>query len=522
MSSLGPDRPVSDTRRKLLVTMGFGATLAALGRRLGDPIGQVLAADDVEEVPSQRPAAPPALPDAGPIPTDGQTYPLVIKNGRVIDPDSGFDGVIDVAIEGAKVVAVGAGLVGLEAIDASGKVVAPGFIDLVSAEPNAFGVWFKAGDGVTTNLAMHGVNNYANAFFDRYAGESPIHFGGAWHQHFIRGSDSDVGAVKPNESLTDAQIAAFAELTDFNLTNGLAGICFSPEYSPGTTVAEMEALARVAVAHGHSLFFHVRFSDPDEPGTSFEAIEEVLQLARTTGASVHIEHLSSTGGTFVMADTLAMLEAARAEGLKVTADLYPYDFWGTTLASERFVGGWQSRYRISYENLQVAGSSRRLTEADFDEAVRENLLVAAIGSIPEAEVQMALRVPWMMIASDGILTETLNHHPRGAGTFARVLGRYVRELGILSLPDALAKMTILPARLMEPMIPAMAYKGRLQRGADADLVIFDPATVSDRATVESPATMSVGFSHVFVDGQAVMVDGLLQRDVLPGRALRAG
>lgn len=522
MPSSEPPRPSSDSRRKLLVALGFGAAAVSLGRSLGPgPGGSFSSESNAADLAGPRLVSPPALADAGPEPTVGQTFATVIGNGRVIDPASGFDGVADVAIEGSKIVAIGEALQGVQRIDATGKVVAPGFIDLLSAEPDPFGVWFKVADGVTTNLAMHGVNNYANAFFDRYAGATPVHFGGAWHQHFVRGSDPEVGAVKPSESLTTEQLAAFVRLTDLNLANGLAGICFSPEYSPGTTTVEIEALAQVAVARGHSLFFHVRFSDPDAPGTSFEAIDEVLQLARRTGASVHIEHLPSTGGTFVMAETLAMLEAARGEGLKVTADLYPYDFWGTTLASERFVGDWQTRYRITYESLQVAGTSRRLSSANFDQAVQENLLVAALGSIPEDEVQLALKVPWMMIGSDGILTESLNHHPRGAGTFARVLGRYVRDLGVLSLPEALAKMTILPAQLVEPMIPAMAHKGRLQRGADADVVIFDPATVADRATVESPSSMSVGFSHVFVDGQAVLSDGALQRSVLPGRPLRS-
>jgi N-acyl-D-aspartate/D-glutamate deacylase len=520
-------RPVSDSRRKVLVALGFTAASAALGRNLGSGVDGGAWATDRPDTASRAVspagpsmAVPPALEGAGPEPMSGQTFPLVIANGRVIDPESGFDAVIDVAIEGTRVAAIGEGLLGATQIDASGKVVAPGFIDILSAEPNPFGVWFKVGDGVTTNLAMHGVNNYANAFFERYTGASPIHFGGAWHQHFIRGADADVGA-KPYESLSEAQLAEFVRLTETNLSNGLAGVCFSPEYSPGTTTAEMEVLARAAVARGHGLFFHVRHSDPDAPGTSFEAIEEVLHLARVTGGAVHIEHLPSTGGTFVMAETLAILEAARAEGIAVTADLYPYDFWGTTLASERFAGGWQSRYRIGYEDLQIAGTSRRLTEATFAEAQQQNLLVAARGSVPEEEVRMALRTPWIMIGSDGILTESLNHHPRGAGTFSRVLGRYVRDLGVLSLGEALAKMTILPAQLMQSMIPDMARKGRLQRGADADIVIFDPATVADQATVENPSAMSVGFTYVFVEGQPVLENGILRRDLLPGRPLRS-
>ncbi len=503
------------------MALGFGATNVVLVRAMGID-GSGLGASEATTTVANAPVLPPALADAGPDPATTTGFDLVLANGRVIDPESGFDGVTDVGIIGTTIAAIGPGLSGATMVDVSGQVVAPGFIDILSAEPEAFGAWFKVADGVTTNLAMHGVNNYANAFFRRYEGTTPVHFGGAWHHHFIRGHDAQVGAVLPGDSLTPEQIAEFAALTAFNLDNGLAGICFSPEYSPGTTYGEMLALSEVAQSRGHGLFFHVRHSDPDEPGTSFEAIEEVLQLARDTGASVHIEHIASTGGTFVMAETIAMIEAARDEGLDVTADVYPYDFWGTTLASYRFAGNWQERYRIDYEDLQVAGTSRLLSAASFADAQRENLLVAALGSIPSDDVILALQQPWVMVGSDAILTESLNNHPRACGTFARLLGHYVRDLDVLDLVSALAKITIQPAQRVENMIPDMRRKGRLQRGADADITVFDPATIIDQATVETPAAMSTGISQVFVEGTRVMVDGVLQRDALPGRPLRSG
>lgn len=454
---------------------------------------------------------------ADPQPPTTHRYERVIADGRVIDPDSGFDAVASVGIDDGVITAISFDrLSGAEVIEAAGLVIAPGFIDLLSYEPNPFGVWYKLADGVTTNLAMHGVNNYAAAFFRRYEGTSPIHFGGAFHQHFMRAAELGAGV---DDELSAAELSTFDDLVRANLADGFAGVSFSPEYSPGTSTDELLRLATTAAELGQVAFFHVRYSDPNPPGTSDEAIDEVLAVARGTGASVHIEHLSSTGGTFMMAEMLDKLDAARADGVDVTACVYPYDYWGTFLASSRFAAGWQDRYGLTYEDLQIAGTEIRLTEASYPQALAENKLVAALGSIPEDEVQLALGRPWMMIASDAILNPDLNNHPRAAGTFARLLGRYVRDLGVVDLTSALAKVTILPARRVEGMIPAMALKGRLQRGADADIVAFDPATVADRATVATPNLTSVGIHWVLVDGQVALAEGQALRSVRAGRAL---
>jgi dihydroorotase len=541
--------PTSWDRRRLLLALGLGAVNVAVLYRIevprspsGQGSGSAVRGAEAVAGPVRRgsigpapdgPTAgdgtagvalppvptgePPALPGADPAPGVDHVFDLVIAGGRVMDPASGFDGLANVGIDGDRITALSAEpLRGLDTIDASGRVVAPGFVDLLSAEPNSFGVWLKLADGVTTNLAMHGVNNFADPFFRRYRDRTPIHFGGAFHHHFMRGIMVGAAIDRP---LTAAQLDRLVGLAEDGLDQGFAGVSLSPEYSPGTTTEEMERLARVAADRGHVCFVHVRHSDPDPPGTGIEAIDEMLGVAQSTGVALHIEHLTSTGGTHAMDQAIARIDQARRRGLDVTACLYPYDFWGTFLASARFSPGWRERYRLTEADLQVAGTPTRLTPETLAEAVGENQLVAALDSIPESAIRAALVRPWTMVASDAIPTIGLNNHPRGAGTFARTIARYVRELGVLDLMTGLAKLTILPARRVEAMIPAMATKGRLQRGADADIVVFDPETIADRATVAEPANPSVGIDQVVVAGRRALRDGQVDRTVLAGRPL---
>lgn len=525
------DGPPSPARRRLLLAIGFGAANAAVLSRLGgsgpttaraaggaSTTGTALAS--ALPVDTGGPADPPALEGAAPEPGPDHVFELVISGARVLDPETGFDQVVEVGIDAGVVTAIAARpLLGADLIDGGGQVLAPGFIDLLSYEPNPVGAWNKVADGVTTNLGMHGISNYAASFFERYEGQVPLHFGGAFHDAFVRGAEPF--GIRIDRPASPDELARLVDRFRADVAEGFAGINFSPEYTPGVDREEILALARAAAELGQVCFFHARYSDPVPPGTNAEALAEVIEVARQTGASVHVNHLTSTGGTFTMDASLATLEAARAEGLDVTACMYPYDFWATYLGSERFADGWQERYGVDVGDLQIAGTTTRLTAATYDGFRSQNKLVAALGSIPEADVRAGLRVPWMMLGSDAILQEGANNHPRASGTFARTLGRYVRDEGLLSLRDGLAKMTILPAERLEGMLPDLRRKGRVQRGADADLVLFDPATVVDRATVEEPGLTSAGFSAVLVSGRPVLRDGELRTDELPGRALRS-
>ncbi|NNE96538.1 MAG: amidohydrolase family protein [Acidimicrobiales bacterium] len=522
-------------RRRLLISLGYGAvsvaTLGALGTAGERPPtartepGRTpppgLAANDEIQVAgtTQLPPAPltPPVLDPSRQADPSTVFDVVFSGGRVMDPATGFDAVMNVGVLGDAVAYIGPeSLQGATVYDVPGHVVAPGFIDILSYRPNPFGVWLKVADGVTTNLGMHGINNYANAYFGRFTDAVPVNFGGAFHQQFHRG----LLGVPPDREMSAAQLAEFERIADKQLGDGFAGVAFSPEYAPGTSRAEILAIAAHALDQNGVLFFHARYSDNQAPGTNAEAIAEVLDIARATGLAVHVSHLTSTGGTFTMAETLATLEQARAEGIDVTACIYPYDFWATRLGSFRFAGDWQGRYGLDFSDLQIGGTDIRLTSDTFAAAQADNKLVAALGSIPSAEVDLAMQTPWIMVGSDAIAEPDGNNHPRAAGTFARTLGVYVRERGLITLMDALAKITILPARRVERMLPQVARKGRMQIGADADITVFDPTTIADRATVEAPATASVGISHVLVNGVAVMEQGSLRQDRLPGRALR--
>lgn len=482
-----------------------------------DPIGPPRVKVTSEPAP---PATPPSLAGAPVAPPATHQFERVIARGRVIDPESGYDAIADVGIDGGRVTAISAEpLQGAEVIDAADRVVAPGFIDILSYEPYDVGVWNKVADGVTTNLGMHGMNMLAEhyfPFFEDPANRPPVHHGGAFDNPFMRQA-LGMGAAQA----TADQLDQLRQHLESGFEDGWLGLDVEPEYTPWVTTEEIVGLSRVAAEFGLPVFFHARYSSPDEAGKdNATAIAEVLRVARETGVAVHVDHITSTGGTYTMDETLATLEAARAEGLDVTACMYPYDFWATYAGSARFAPGWQERFRISYEQLYVPGTGQQVTAELWPQLQAQNTLVAAY-AIPEEEVRAALRADWIMLGSDAILEESRNNHPRASGTFARTLGHYVRDEQVLSLRSALAKMTILPARRLQDRCPDLTRKGRLQIGADADITVFDPDKVIDKATIDDPSIPSEGIDWVLVLGAPVKTPDGLQRDVRPGVALRS-
>jgi len=290
-------------------------------------------------------------------------------------------------------------------------------------------------------------------------------------------------------------------------------------YTPGATHQEIVEMFRIAARHGGSVHVHLRYGGLKEPNTGLAALEEVTAAAASTGAPLHVVHITSMGMKFTP-DLIAMVKGAQKHGLDVTTECYPYTAGSTALESAIFDPGWQENMGITYKDIQWAATGERLTAETF-EKYRKQGGIAIIHSIPEEDARIAVANPMVMIASDGMPITGSKVHPRGQGTFSRVLGHYVREEKALDLMTALRKMTLMPAQRLEKRAPVFKNKGRIRVGADADITVFDPDHIIDKATFDDPLEPSAGIHFVFVNGVAVVKDSRLVDGVFPGRAVRA-
>jgi hypothetical protein len=286
------------------------------------------------------------------------------------------------------------------------------------------------------------------------------------------------------------------------------------QYTPGATRLEVIDMFRLAAERKLPVYTHARSAGRVEPGSAIEAVSEVIGAAAVTGASLHIVHINSTCLRDSL-ECLAMVEGARARGLDVTTEAYPYIAGMTAVNSALFNPGWREKLGIDYGNLVLPDTGEHLTKQRFDELHNSSVThwVLIFANTQEV-VDNVIPNPLVMIASDGAVG-----HPRNAGTYSRVLAQYVREKGTLTLMNAIRKMTLMPAQMLERSTPAARQKGRLQEGADADIVVFDPQTVGDRSTFEKPMEPSVGVRYLLVAGTVVVDEGKIVPDVFPGRAV---
>src|SRR6267154_103216 len=463
-----------------------------------------------------------------------QQYDLVLDGGRVIDPETGLDAVRNVGIRDGKIVRISTeALNGRRLVHVGGLVVAPGFIDLHQHGQELESQRVKALDGITTALELEIGAPDVGQFLKSKEGHSLIHYGtsashvaaraevfGAPLPAEVIGPHAGIPEILPksgpatDQPATPEQIEAMQQRLRSELDAGALAIGMGIQYTPGATRLEVIDMFRLAAERKVPVYTHMRSTGRVEPGSAIEAVSEVIGASAVAGASLHIVHINSTCLRDSL-ECLAMVEGARARGLDVTTEAYPYIAGMTAVNSALFNPGWREKLGIDYGDLVLPDTGERLTKARFDELHNSNTThwVLIFANTQEV-VDKVIPHPLVMIASDGA-----TGHPRNARTYSRVLAQYVREKGTVTLMDAIRKMSLMPAQVLERSTPEARQKGRLQEGADADVVIFDPQTVTDRATYQHPMEASVGVEYLLVGGVMLVDKGKLMEGVYPGKAV---
>ncbi|MBE6990517.1 MAG: hypothetical protein E7426_07220 [Ruminococcaceae bacterium] len=449
----------------------------------------------------------------------------LIKNGLLIDPANRVRARLNLVLEEGKVALVTAGEPRVDrVIDAAGKVVCPGFVDIHMhedpVEPD--GTIYADGEraifrcmlrmGVTTVLAGQCGQNVCHPadyldIVDRCGAAVNVAMlaGHGWFRRYA-------GATDKYKPTTPAQNAEMAAAIAAALDRGVLGVSYGIRYIPGLSMEELLATAAPCKKDGKLIAAHIR-SDAEEV---FDAARELLETGRIAGVPVQVSHIGSMAGFGQMERFLNMVDTYRLNGLDVSCDCYPYYAFSTHLGSTTYDEGWLERYRCGYDAVELCEGpyrGQRCTKEIFEEERSNNPdCITVCYVMQETDVDMAFRHPNVMLASDGIM----NHgqgHPRAAGTFPRLLGRFVRT-GKLDLYDAIDRMTAMPAERLH-----LAGKGRLNRGADADVVIFDPERIEDRATFDRPLLPPAGIDYVLLGGEIAVVGAEIVRGDL-GRAVR--
>jgi len=451
-------------------------------------------------------------------------YDRVILGGHVMDPASKLDAVCNIGLSGGRIAVITTEAIrARDTVDAGGLVVAPGFIDLHAHGQSPETYRFYVLDGVTTALELElGTSDVAAWYRDRSAGEVVNYGVSIGHIKVRMAVMHDSGTRMPvsdgaYRAASPAQITEIAQRIEIGLSEGAVDIGAGFPYTPAATREELLAVFRVAARTKTPIHVHIR------PGVA--GLKEALALAAETNAPLHVVHINSAG----LAETPAMLEMindARARGSDVTTEAYPYDAGMTEIQSATIQDVYKNAPDERLAELEWARTGERLNRASFERYTRIGGPVV-VHTNTEAMVAVAIQSPLTIIASDAYWQDGTGH-PRTTGAFARVLGRYFRSpspegrggQGVRTLMEAIRKMTLMPAQRLEARVPAMRQKGRLRVGADADITIFDSATVMDRSTYREPSLPPVGIQHVMVNGVSVVANGQAVEGVAPGKAVR--
>ncbi|EHM01348.1 D-glutamate deacylase [Acetobacteraceae bacterium AT-5844] len=489
-------------------------------------------------------------------------YDLIIRRGRLLDPETGLDAVGDVAVRGGEIIATGQveGSAARE-IDATGLCVAPGFIDLHAHGQSIPADRMQAFDGVTTALELEvGVLPVAGWYEKQATTGRVLNYGtaAAWISARIAAMtgmepEPELGFMGRatrqrrwmDEVASDAEVTEVLRRVRQGLDEGGIGIGLPSAYAPGTGVKEMSLICSLAAERGVPTYTHIAYMSNVDPKSSIEAYTRLIGYAGSTGAHMHICHFNSTS-LLDVERSAELVRKAQSLGLKITVEAYPYGSGSTVLGAAFFTDpAFPERTGRDYGAVQMVSTGHRFTSRDELVAAQEeqpaslvlfHFLDVDVQPRHQELLDVSVLYPGGAIASDAMpwtlpdasvylgeewpLPADASSHPRSSGTFTRFLRQYVLDRQTMPLLDGIAKCTIIPARVLEESTPQMRRKGRLQPGSDADIVVFDAATLTDRADFRQMNRPAEGMRHVLVNGEAVIADGELVTTACPGKPVR--
>lgn len=437
-------------------------------------------------------------------------YDLKIVNGRVLDLEANEEKSCNIGIKDGVITSIGlCPEAASKTIDAEGRVVSPGFIDIHMHEEildlsKSIDAYDIANSmllmGATTCVAGNcGNNRQSLDDFIGFIGKngSPVNYMSFIGHNYLR---NVTGSSERYNKSTKEQIEKMQGIILESLRKGAVGVSFGLEYSPGIDLEEILEVCKKSEDTGMLLSAHYR----KDAKYSIDSINELIKVSKLTGLPMQISHLGSCSAFGQMSESLKLIETSINNGVDLSVDCYPYDAFSTFIGSAVFDEGCFDLWNKSYDSILLTEApykGMRCNKELFHKIRRENPTMLVVAFVMnEEEVIEAIKAPFVMVASDGLFRDGQGH-PRAAGTFPRVLGRYVREGKVLSLIEAIKKMTLMPAERL-----GLKNKGKLKEGYDADIVIFDSTTIIDTATYQEPTLPPMGIDYVIINGE-VAVEG---------------